>query len=296
MSDSTITLSDGRRLGYKLLGQEDGQPAFFFHGTPGSRLVLSEDEDLVRLPGVRWIVPDRPGYGLSDPKPERTLLDWPQDVAELADHLGLGSYAVVGDSGGGPHALACGARPMDRVTQVLLLASPAPANFRGATRGLAWGNRIGLFLGRYAPAIYRVMVRASMAALVKDPDGFVQALGRQMSVPDQRLLEDPELRRAIARDVQEAFRQGGEGQVVDGSLAMTSGSWGFELRDIQVPVHLWHGVEDVLVSRAMAERLAQEIPHCRSHFVRGAGHLLTEVPEVVEQVGRALQEDRTGDL
>ena len=89
MDEKTIKLSDGRTLGYEILGDADGSPLFFFHGTPGSRLVLAEDDLLAQVPGLRLILPDRPGCGLSDPAPARTLIDWPGDVAQLADHLGL---------------------------------------------------------------------------------------------------------------------------------------------------------------------------------------------------------------
>ena len=96
MSDLSMTLPDGRSLGFRCLGDENGSPLFFFHGTPGSRFVLSEDDAMAQIPGVRLILPERPGYGISDPQPGRTLLDWPEDVAQLADHLGLDSFAVSG--------------------------------------------------------------------------------------------------------------------------------------------------------------------------------------------------------
>jgi len=44
---------------------------------------------------------DRPGFGLSDYKEDRTLLGWPNDVQELADYLKIEKFAVMGCSGGG---------------------------------------------------------------------------------------------------------------------------------------------------------------------------------------------------
>ena len=123
MDNQSITLSDGRSLGFQRLGDPDGCPLFFFHGTPGSRLVLSQNDRIAQIPGLHLILPERPGYGLSDPKPGRVLLDWPNDVVELADYLGLDSFAVAGESGGGPHALACAYRLADRVTKALVLSS-----------------------------------------------------------------------------------------------------------------------------------------------------------------------------
>ena len=62
MSDSHVTsLSDGRDLGWVELGDPDGKPVMAFHGTPGSRLQLTHDEDSVRRAGVRLVCLDRPG-------------------------------------------------------------------------------------------------------------------------------------------------------------------------------------------------------------------------------------------
>lgn len=185
MNDQSITLSDGRLLGFQGLGAPDGRPLFFFHGTPGSRLVFSPNDPIAQIPGLHLIIPDRPGYGLSDPQPGRTLLDWPGDVAELADHLGLDAFAVAGESGGGPHALACAYRLADRVTMALALSSPAPAGFKGASRGLSLGNRVGLLLGRYAPWLVRRMIRSYASVFEKNPEAFVDALAKQMAPPDQ---------------------------------------------------------------------------------------------------------------
>jgi pimeloyl-ACP methyl ester carboxylesterase len=285
-----MTLSDGRALGFRCLGDPSGKPLFFFHGTPGSRLVFSELDPMAQIPGIRLITVERPGYGVSDPKPGRVLLDWARDVAELADWFGIHAFAVAGESGGGPHALACAYALRDRVTLALLLSSPAPAGFRGATDGMSLGNRLGLLLNRYAPGLVRRMMRGYAALLEKDPGRFVDAIARQMAPSDQALLSTRALRDAVILDLREAYRQGTDGQVVDAALAMTSLDWGFDLRGIAVPVHLWYGEEDRLVSRRMAEYLATEIPTCQVHFVPNAGHLLSENAGVVAQVREVLSE------
>jgi len=89
--EQTITLADGRRLGFAEAGDTEGAPLLGFHGTPDSRLLFTAAgyDEALRDVGVRFVGVDRPGYGLSDPKPGRGHADWPADVTALADALGL---------------------------------------------------------------------------------------------------------------------------------------------------------------------------------------------------------------
>src|SRR5262245_19000773 len=107
--DNSFRLTDGRTLGFREYGDRQGSPVFFFHGTPGSRVMMPEEEALLDLK-IRMITIDRLGYGLSDSKPKRALLDWPNDVRRLADFLELPHFSIIGFSGGGPHAMACAIR------------------------------------------------------------------------------------------------------------------------------------------------------------------------------------------
>ncbi|MDQ4079090.1 MAG: alpha/beta hydrolase, partial [Chloroflexota bacterium] len=75
MIDKSIQLKDGRLLGYAEYGDPAGQPIFFFHGWPGSRLEARPLTEPAAVHGARVIAADRPGFGLSDFKPGRTILD-----------------------------------------------------------------------------------------------------------------------------------------------------------------------------------------------------------------------------
>src|SRR5947209_19434697 len=101
-----FTLSDGRVLGYNEYGPIDGKPLFYFHGTPSSRIEwqMFGGEQLATQLNLRVISMDRPGMGLSDFQTSRRLLDWPTDVAKLADELGIDHFSVLAFSGGGPYA------------------------------------------------------------------------------------------------------------------------------------------------------------------------------------------------
>jgi pimeloyl-ACP methyl ester carboxylesterase len=128
----TIETPDGRTLAYEEAGDPDGAPLFLLHGTPGCRLSgRHPDPEKVRQAGLRVITYDRPGYGRSTRHQGRRVVDCVGDIAAIADALGIERFAVRGGSGGGPHALAVGARLPERVTRVGCFVSPAPVDAPG---------------------------------------------------------------------------------------------------------------------------------------------------------------------
>ena len=122
--DERVRLRDGRALAYAEWGDLHGPPVFFFHGSPLSRL-WCPDEEATQAAGVHLVAVDRPGFGRSDLQPGRRLVDWPLDVAELADALGIDRFAVAGYSAGGPYAVACAALIGERVTRAGLVSTTA---------------------------------------------------------------------------------------------------------------------------------------------------------------------------
>lgn len=275
--DSVVRLADGRRLGYAEYGDPRGTPVFLFHGTPGSRIAFADDDPVARELGVRLIAPDRPGYGLSDFHAGRTLLHWAGDVAALADHLGIGRFAVAGASGGGPHTAACAHSLPERVTAAALISSASPLDAPEATRGMAWGNRIGLALPRYAPWLIRGLMVLQARSILQAPELFLRSLEKQLCEADHRVLADPEQRTAAILHLQEGVRPGPRGMAYEAVLV--SRPWGFDPAEIRVPVHVWHGVDDTLAPIPMGRYLAATIPGSRAHFLPGVGHLVAEHEE-----------------
>ncbi len=144
-----LRLRDGRALSYLEVGAPDGTPVIHCHGNPSSRLeVLLLAEQATSLK-VRLIGLDRPGIGYSDPKPGYGLLDWPDDVAELADRLGLDRFAMSGLSGGGPFALACAYKMPERLTACGLISTVTPVAFMKQVG--PWSVRVVYALLEYMP-------------------------------------------------------------------------------------------------------------------------------------------------
>ena len=102
-----LTTPDGRTMAVAEWGDPAGLGLFALHGTPGGRISCWEDPTIYARHGLRRFTLDRPGYGESTRQPGRSVADIVDDVTFIADSLGVGSFAVTGGSGGGPHALAC---------------------------------------------------------------------------------------------------------------------------------------------------------------------------------------------
>jgi pimeloyl-ACP methyl ester carboxylesterase len=123
---TTLLLPDGDTLAYVETGDSSGLPVLVFHGLPGSRLQRHPDETIARAAGLRLIHFDRPGYGLSSPRPGRTLSDWPRTIAAAADAIGLAEFAIAGISGGGPYAAACVTSLRERVIRAAIISGVGP--------------------------------------------------------------------------------------------------------------------------------------------------------------------------
>lgn len=278
----TVSLRDGRRLGYAEYGAPDGTPGFYFHGHPGSRLEPRFADAAAAGAGLRVIALDRPGYGLSDFQPGRRIPDWPHDVAEVADALSLELFSVLGSSGGGPYALACARALPGRVTRAGVISGVGPYDAPGATTGMRWQNRVGFQLGARFPPLARLLMSSMARQLRRRPERTLDAIARAMSPRDAEIARRPEVREILVGDIAEAFRQGGRGAALD--VVLLGRPWGFPLDEIQTEIHLWQGEADVLVPPAMGRHMAAQLPDCKATFFPGEGHLLfvDHMAEIVE--------------
>jgi pimeloyl-ACP methyl ester carboxylesterase len=266
-----ITLPDGRVLGYACFGEPGGRPLIYCHGFPATRLEASILDRDARQSGVSVIAPDRPGLGLSDFQPGRRILDWPEDVRNLADQLSVDRFSVMGVSGGCPYALACAHALSGRIIHTGIVAGLGPTWEGGLTRYMSAAARMGFFLARRAPLLFGV-VYGGVARLIGSP-AFPGSFFTSTKVTraDREVLARPEVSRTLIESAREALRPGPRGPVHD--LSLLSRPWGFPLAGISTALTIWHGLEDGTVPWQMGEFLAGKIPGATFHRLPHEGHI-----------------------
>jgi len=269
--DDRVTLADGRTLAFLQLGDAGGVPAMCFHGVPGSRLEGRLAAGAARRLGVRVIAPDRPGFGGSTFQRRRTIAAWAADVAELADRLGLGRFAVIGVSGGGPYALACAARIADRLSAVALVGALGPLAGGASTQGMPLRNRLALALAARAPVAARPAIALAARLVRAHPERYLARMWEEAPPADRRVLAEGGYRKLFAASTVEALRQGGRG--IARELTLLARTWDFRLDEVRMPIGLWHGSADNIVPLAMARRLAATLPGSALHCLADEGHL-----------------------
>ncbi|HYZ26421.1 MAG TPA: alpha/beta hydrolase [Geminicoccaceae bacterium] len=280
--DLTLRLGDGRTLGYAEYGAANGTPLFVFHGSPGARMQVRLAHAPASARGIRVLAPERPGLGLSTRRPGRAIADWPDDVRELADALGIARFAVIGISGGGPYAAACAWRLPGRITRAGIVSGVAPPDGPHLANGLRRPGRFVFNLVLAKPWLMRCVMALGRPVSRRFPELLFERVRTLAPAVDQPVLHRPEVVASLSASLREAFRTGGQG-VADELLLLTR-PWTFRPEEIRVPVRLWHGDADGVVPVAMGRYLANAIPDCRAEFIPGGGHYL-----VFDRIGPFLE-------
>ena len=273
--DVVITLADGRVMGAHEVGSLDGHPVFHLNGRGVSRLEVTLVADAARANGIRLIGIDRPGIGLSTAKPGYRITDLPGDLTAIADHLGIGRFAVEGVSAGGAYALACVHQIPDRLTGCLLISTSVHSDL--LLRSVSGERRAKLEQARNSPSDFRELV---MHTLPDGPDeeSIHNAVGEFMagSPADEQLFRDPDMRTLLEKALAEGLRQG-PAAIADETVALIQ-PWGFALKDISFGrIQLAHGEQDARIPVEAARMFAAELPNCEPVIYPDGGHLSTFV-------------------
>ena len=267
-----VRLADGRRLAFCETGPRDGEAVVYCHGAIGTPLTSSIDLAAITIDlGVRHIAVSRPGVGGSDPSPGRTVLDFATDVRELVDAIGVRRFAVVGVSAGGPYALALGHELADRITRIAICSSLSPLCAPHRTPGMQRRIRLGLQLLTGAPGFCAALGDAVLPAIRSHPELLSHVIAAHAAPSERERLRHPGERAAASRSFLDAAGPGGVRGMIDDFLTYSQ-PWGFSAGDVESEVHLWHGLNDLLVPIDHALALAATLPHCRAFFDHEEGH------------------------
>lgn len=258
LRESVVTVGD-TLTSFAEWGDPAGAAVIGWPGNPGSRFGLGWARQYAGGCGARLVVFDRPGFGRSSPDPTRTVASTARRVCEAAAHLGLESFAVLGNSSGGPYALACGAVAPRAVTSIAVIAGSGRMNEEGAHRGMSSEND-------------RFWSMAGQGPSSTTPE-FEQVLRDTRS-------NAAELHEERVVDIAEAGRQGAEHLALDAHVI--TARWDFDEDDVEVPVDLWHGALDDDIPLEQARRLATRLPRATLHVWPRHGHAMP--PEAMRGV------------
>ncbi len=265
-----LELSQGRKVCVAEYGARDGLPVITLHGTPGSRLKYAAADATATSLGLRLISPDRWGYGGTDTHPKPSLSEYARDMRSLADLLGLGRFALIGISGGGPYALAAAAH-WDRASH-------------GLRSSLPWG-RSPKYLGarcvrstasasascRAYPAARDWSSERTAGCFRSHPSPLSAVATFRTARADIELAAMADIGTRLAATFREGLRQGAAGPAID--LKLFSRAWDIRPGDIEATTRLWLGREDRNIPQSAVRLLAQKIPLAELTQLEGQGHL-----------------------
>jgi pimeloyl-ACP methyl ester carboxylesterase len=264
-----LTLADGRELTYDTYGDPAGLAVIFSHGLSDSRLIRNPDDALTASLGVRMIAADQPGVGGSTRMRGRRMVDWGKDMEQLADALGLGTFAVAGHSGGGPHTLSIAVRMPDRVTRGVLASPVGPFDEDGFAKMLVMKDLKLIVKLRHFHHIIKWAYKADVKKAKKDIGSFVEAMAEDDASDADTFLSDPAQREMFEANFTAGMVQDEEGLY---ELTLALWDWGFELEDVHQHFDVFYGDADDIISPAMPEHVAERLPDAVAHVWAGAGH------------------------
>ena len=289
MSAHTFTLSNGLKLGYCEYGDPKGEVAFYFHGWPSSHVQGSLFDEPARKHGMRLICPDRPGIGLSDLQPQRTLLDWPNTLEQLAAHVGADNYHVIGWSGGGPYVLVTALKLHKRLLSASIICGAPPLKFLG-DRQMFWLYRFMIQLRHYFPTLLSAVLRLGGVAAKGSPEKApLRWLMKLLGQEDCRVLLQPGIFDVVRDATLGALNRGPRNVIADADIYLNE--WGFEVSQINFPIRFWHGKQDRNIAWTYTKQISQLIPHAGTQWSEIDGHYSLPITHAEQIITAALHQE-----
>ena len=287
--NQTMTLADGRVLGYAEAGDPEGKVLFHFHGLNSSRLEVKMVHDQMLKAGIRFIGIDRPGIGLSTFLENREVLDMVDDVEELANSLGIKKFSVLGISSGGKYALACAFKIPHRLISCNIISGASPMEFINKDMD----KKIHLFISfiQKTPWLIRPIywfLYARLSQNISKSDQFLENIFATLGEVDKRLFEEETVRTMLLEAFRESYVQGNKGVAYEAGFDLIKYSWGFKLEDVEFPnIHFWHGALDKGIPLSMVKSMVEKISGATLKVYPNDGHIsivINQIEKIIEDI------------
>ena len=287
-----LRLADGRQLSYAEYGAPHGVPVLYFHALNGSRLELLMHADRLRELGVRLIAMDRPGFGHSSFAERRDYREFTADVRALLDDLQIGQAHVLSASAGSAHALHAAWALPERIRSVHCTAVVPPIGYILASDSPSTLNSMMNQFFRLVPSLLRPAMELALfgqtvETLLRSMTAARQNNAFSLTEADVAYINAPEHLPYFVASMMESLRQGARAFAMESVLI--NQAWSIDLREITVPVHLWHGSLDGLVPTDMVTAFAKALPNAKLTVLDGDTHLLAfrNIERLVQAIERA---------
>jgi len=268
LNENKIILTDGRQLSFCEYGDAKGLPLFFFHGILGSRYERHPNDRVIQKLGIRLIVPDRPGYGLSDANLNGSYLEFANDMKQLANYLNIPKFSVLGLSVGAIYAAACAYKLPHQVSHATLVSITLPLLSFSDISDLLPSYKLQYAFTRYLPSTAKLFPEFTIKNACANPDKFFKNM--PLNPVDREIFFREDLHNHIVQSLLTGSKEYHIGFVDD---IMTSVKpWPFRIEDIKTKIDLWHGCEDLHSPISRVRKLIEQSPKARFFPVDNGGH------------------------
>lgn len=294
-SGAYLDVGDDHRIWVQTVGPDNGIPAVFLHGGPGSGCSPSQHA-LFDPTRHRAVLVDQRGSGRSLPHGARhanTTAHLVDDLERVRLHLGIDRWLVVGGSWGATLALAYAMAHPDRVTGMVLRAT-----FLGTAAELEWAFQTAL--AAFHPDLFAELKRQAPGGLrslwqhILDPDPAVHAPAARTFAQAERAMSElhPSPPKPGAPLSPTAFMEA-HYFMNDCFLSPDALLRGVPALE-DIPGIVVQARLDLLCPPIMAHRLVAKWQAARLVMVEGAGHTLGHQP-VFDAVRAGIAELTRGD-
>jgi len=281
-------LVSGRTISWAEYGDPEGSPLLMCHAITGCRLLVPDDMTVLGKHGIRLIVPDRAGYGMSTPATKDTLTQWLDDIRYFIPEIGIEGCDMIGHMAGGVHAKKLAATFPDMVGHLHLVSSTAPLQDKDSLEALLPLFRMVIALSRHSEKAARAVLKLSFKQAIKNPLHYFEQVKAHIPQADHETLAADGLKERLVSAFAETHRQGVD-HMLDECL-MIANHYHIEAGEIHCRVTTWHGQQDSYAPVAMMDRFEQGLPLLvNRHRIEDAGAylLFSHWREIIKGIAKA---------